>query len=505
MVEIFFIVAVFVLLIASINYINLVTAKATQRLKEIGIRKIIGAAKKQLFWQFFIETGVLLLLAVLASFVLVKLLLPVYQQVSGNTIVYDFSNWQLWKVLLGIVGSVWLLTGLYPALLLSSFKPIESLKGRIFLSNAGVIRKALVVLQFIVSITLMLGTVFIHRQMNYIQHKDLHINTDNVIEFPVWKISAKATEFKNQLQQSSYIHEITTANMSMFEGANTTTDLDWPGKQNDDKMWIAQFDADKNFMSFFHTELKEGNDFEKTSPGTPYYILNETAVRKMGLQNPIGQTIKFHNQPGTIIGIVKDFHFESLHKELSPVLIEYTPEENSFLYARIEQKDAQKVIAFAQTIWKKYEPVLPLEYSFLDEQLAKQYDKEVRASRLFDAFALITMFISCLGLFGLATHSAERRVKEIGIRKVLGADIRQLAALLSKEFVVLVVIAIVIAVPVVWIGMDKLLNYFAYRISLEWWVFLMTCAAAVFIAIITVCFQTIKAAIANPVKSLRTE
>lgn len=505
MVEIFFIVAVFVLLIAAINYINLVTARATQRVKEIGIRKIIGAEKRQLSSQFFIETGVLLLLATAVSLLLMKLLLPVYQQVSGSTVTYDLQDWRIWKVMLVIIGSVWLLTGLYPALLLSSFRPIESLKGKIFLSNTGIIRKSLVVLQFVVSISLILGTVFIHQQMKYIQNKDLHVKTDNVIVFPLWKMKDKANDFKNGMQQLSYVQEVTTANMSLFEGANTTTDIEWPGKPPGEEMWIAQVGADKNFMSFFHTDLKEGSDFTNVAPESPNYILNETAIKKMGLKNPVGQIIKFHEQPGTIIGVVKDFHFESLHKEIMPAIIGYSPEDAVFLYARIEQKDAQKIIAFAEKAWKEIEPVLPLEYSFVDEQLEKQYDKEIRASRLFDAFAIITMFISCLGLFGLATYSAERRIKEIGIRKVLGAGTMELSVLLSKEFIVLIMIAIMVAVPIVWIGMDKLLNYFAYRISLQWWVVMLVCSTAVMIAVMTVSFQTIKAAIANPVRSLRTE
>jgi len=505
MVEIFFIIAIFVLLIACINYVNLVTARAMQRVKEISIHKIIGADKKQLFWQFFVETGVLLLLATAASLFLAKLLLPVYQQVSGNNVAYDLASWQMWKVLLAIVGSVWFLTGLYPAFLLSSFKPLESLKGKNFLSNAGVLRKSLVVVQFVVSITLILSTVFIHQQMNYIQQRDLHVKTDNVIAFPIWKIQQKAEEFKKQLQQASYISAITTANTSLFEGTNTTTDIDWPGKPKEEEMAIAQIEVDKGFMNFFHIAIKEGTDFDKVSPDMPNYILNETAVKKMGLKDPVGKTITFHEHPATIIGVVKDFNFESLHKELAPMIMSYNTQDNGVVYVQVQQKDAQKAIALAQKIWKQYEPALPLEYSFVDDNLAKQYDKEARASKLFDAFAWITMFISCLGLFGLATYSAERRVKEIGIRKVLGADILQIAALLSKEFVVLVLIAIIIAVPIVWIGMDKLLNYFAYRISLQWWVVIITSGVAILIAITTISFQAVRAAMANPVKSLRTE
>ncbi len=505
MVEIFFIIAVFVLLIACINYVNLVTAKATQRVKEISIRKIIGAEKKQLFWQFFIEAGALLLLAALAALFLTELLLPVYKQVSGNAVSYDHGDWQLWKVFLSILSIVWLLTGLYPALLLSSFKPLNSLQGKGILSGAGFLRKSLVVLQFIVSIVLLLSTVFIHRQMNYIQNKDLHINTDNVLVFPAWRIYEHKEEFKNDLQRSAKVTEMAVSSLSFFEGANSTTDLDWPGKQKDDKLMITQVDVDQQFLDFFHTSINEGTDFSKTSAGSPDYILNETAVRKMGLKDPVGKVIKFHERPGTVIGIVEDFHFKSLQTEIEPALLEYEPDNCSVIYARVQQKNAKEVITIAQNIWRKYEPNLPMEYSFLDDQLAKQYDKETRASRLFDAFAMITLFISCLGLFGLAAYSAERRTKEIGIRKVLGADVSQLAALLSKEFVFLVLIAIVIAVPIVWIGMDKLLNYFAYRISLDWWVFVLTCAFAVVAAVITVSFQAIKAAVDNPVVSLRTE
>jgi len=506
LVEIFFMIAIFVLLIACINYINLVTARATQRVKEISIRKIVGAGKLQLFWQFFIETGVLLCFAVFAALLLADLMLPLYRQVSGNSVTYDLSSWRILKVLLEIVACVWLLTGLYPALLLSSFKPLQSLKGIGFLSNVGFVRKSLVVLQFVVSITLLLTTVVIHRQMDYVQNKDLHINIDNTLVLPVWKLKGQdAVAFREELNQLSYVKETTVSSASLFEGANSSTDIEWPGKQKDDKLVITQFDVDKNFMQFFHAKMKEGTDFEKVSPGSKNFILNETAVKKMGLQDPVGQTIKFHSEAGVVIGVIEDFYFEGYQRELAPAILEYNPDETSVVYARIQQKDAQKAIASAQSIWKKYESTLPLEYAFLDANFAKQYDKETRASKLFDAFALITLLISCLGLFGLATHSAERRVKEIGIRKVLGADIRHITLLLTKEFVVLVLLAIIVAVPVVWVGMDKLLDYFIYRISLQWWVFLVACAGAVFIALLTVGVQAVKAGVANPVKSLRTE
>ncbi len=505
MVEIFFIVAIFVLLIACINYVNLVTAKATQRIKEVSVRKIIGAEKKQLFWQFFTEAGVLLALASFIALTFVALLLPLYKQVSGTEVVYHAADWKLWKLALTLMGTMWLLTGLYPALLLSSFRPLQSLRGSGMLANAGLIRKSLVVLQFIVSITLLLSTVFIHRQMNYVMSKDLHVNTENVLAIPAWQISEHAQDFKAGLAQSSYVKGITCSNLSFFEGGNSSTDLEWPGKLPEEKLVIWDIAGDQQFMKFFNTDIATGADFSATSPGSAGYILNETAVRKMGLKNPVGQVIKFHERPGTVIGVVKDFHFESLHKELEPALLRYDTEESAMIYAKVSQQHTQEVIAHAQKLWKKYEPQLPMEYSFLDDQLARQYDKETRASYLFDAFSLITLLISCLGLFGLAAYSAERRTKEIGIRKVMGANAGQLATLLSREFIVLVVAAIVISVPMVWLGMNKLLDYFAYRISLDWWVFVLTCVAAVLVAIVTVSFQAIKAALANPVKSLRTE
>lgn len=505
LIEIFFIVAIFVLLIAAINYINLVTARATRRVKEISIRKIIGADKQQLFWQFFIETGVLLLLSALFALVLIQFFLPIYREVSNSTIELNSSNKQMWQVVVWVLVGIWLLTGCYPALLLSSFKPLQSLRGRGFMSNTGMIRKALVVLQFVVSLTLLLSTVFIHKQMDYLQNRDMNVNTENKLVIDAWKIWEKSAEFKNRLRQITGIRDITSANSSLFQGTNSTTDIDWPGKPKDDKMWISAFEVDKNFMDFFKTPMKEGVGFENVTPGASGFVLNETAVRKMGLKDPVGQTIKFHNYPGTVIGVVKDFNYESLHKELQPALLQYNPNEAGMIYASVLPSDAKKVINTIEKIWKEYEPELPMEYRFLDEQLAMQYDKENRAKTLFDAFSIITLLISCLGLFGLATHSAERRVKEIGIRKVLGANIRNIAAMLSKEFVILVLLSIFISVPIVWMGMQKLLQHFAYRISLDWWVFLIAALAALFIALATVSLQAVKAAVANPVKSLRAE
>lgn len=504
MVEIFFIVSIFILLIAAINYINLVSAKATQRMKEIGVRKIVGANRPQLVRQFFSETGVLLLLAGIVAFFLVKLFVPLYQQISGDTLYASATNWQMWKVIFLIVTAIWLITGSYPAFMLSSFKTIPSLKNEGTLSKIGLLRKSLVVLQFVISITLLLGTVFVHKQMNYVQTRNLNMATSNVLELPVWRLKDEQG-FQNALANLPGLTGMTSASSLLFEGTNSTTDLEWSGQPKGASLQISQFDVDKNFFRFFKVPIKEGRDFQNTSEGANDYILNETAVRKMGLKNPVGQSIKFHDQRGIVIGIVKDFHFESLHTELAPAIMRYDPSSAVALYVHVQPDRLQTFINHAQNLWKQFDNKMPLEYKFLDDQVALQYDKENRAKKLFDAFTFITLFISCLGLFGLATHSAERRVKEIGIRKVLGASIINITSLLSKEFFVLLLIAICISVPLVYLGMSKLLQYFAYRITLQWWVFALTSFVVISAAMLTVGFQTIKAARLNPVKNLRNE
>jgi putative ABC transport system permease protein len=506
MVEIFLVVGIFILLIAAINYVNLVTARATQRIKEISMRKILGAEKRQLFIQFFFETALLILLSVLAALVLVQLILPVHSQVTGTHLRVNLLNWQLWKVLLLLVLGIWVLSGLYPALLLSSFRPVRALRGTGIFSNTGLVRKTLVVLQFVVSISLILGTVFIHRQMNFMLHSDLKLNTDQVLAFTTWRLPGSgAEEFASQVKKIAGVTGAAESNGSLFEGVNTTTDIDWTGKPKDTEMWIAQWQVDRNFLSFFDLKLKEGQNFDNVSINSPAWILNETAVKKMGLINPVGQSIKFHEKTGTILGVVNDFHFESMRRELMPAILDYNDEALGTLYIRVQPQHAGKAIAAAEAVWKKYEPNLPMEFHFLNDQIAKEYDYESKASGLFDAFAIITMLISCLGLFGLTTYSAERRVKEIGIRKVLGAGVTRIAVLLSTEFVSLVIIATLIAIPIVWYGMTRMLENYAYRLPLSWWVFAIAAIGAIALAILTMSFQAVRSGLSNPVKSLRTE
>jgi putative ABC transport system permease protein len=506
MVQIFLLVGVFILLIAAINYINLVTARATQRVKEISMRKILGAEKRQLFVQFFCETGLLLFLSILTAVFIIQVLLPAYSQITGTSMQTDIGNWQLWKVLLMLVAGVWLLSGLYPALLLSSFLPVQAMRGTGFFARTGFIRKSLVVLQFVVSITLFLGTVFVHRQLDFIRGQDLSLNTDHVIGFSTWRIDSKgAAEMKSEVQKMAGVSGYTSGNIGLFEGVNSSGGLEWPGKPKDESFQVARFEVDNRFLNFFDIKLLDGSNLDNVSVNSPDFILNETAIQKMGLKNPVGTAITWNGVKGTIIGVVKDFHFKSMHEKMMPALIQYVSESNSDLYVRVQPQYAKTLIASAEKVWKKYEAVMPMEYHYLNDQVAAQYDMEIRASRLFDVFAIVTMLISCLGLFGLTTYSAERRIKEIGIRKVLGAGVANIAVLLSTEFIRLVIIATIIAIPIVWYCMNLLLENFAYRIELSWWVFALTAAGAIAIALFTMSFQAIRAGLANPVKSLRTE
>jgi putative ABC transport system permease protein len=442
----------------------------------------------------------------LTAFVLIQVLIPVYGSITDTNFHINIFNWQLWKVLLMMIGGIWLLSGLYPALLLSSFRPVQALRGTGIFANTGLIRKSLVVLQFVVSISLALGTIFIHRQMSFIRNTDLALNPNQVIVFETWRLKGNGpTEFKDQLERMAGVTNHTIANASVFDGINSNMSIEWPGMTEENKFQIADFQVDKNFLQFFEIKMKEGIGLDNVSAGSKQWILNEAAVRKMGLKNPVGQPIKYRGEQGAIIGVVKDFHFRSMRDEMMPLLMQYNTEEASMLYARVTPQDTKKVIAAATQVWKKYEAIMPMDYHLLDEQIAQQYDSETKASYLFDAFAIVTMLISCLGLFGLTTYSAERRVKEIGIRKVLGAGVGRIAILLSKEFVRLVIIATVIAIPIVWYSMTRLLENFAYRTSLSWWVFALAALGAINLALITMSFQAIRAGMANPVKSLRTE
>lgn len=505
-VRIFLIVSILILCIACINYVNLSTARSMLRSKEVSMRKIIGAAKGQLFLQFIIESALLFLFASALSFLIIYLLLPLYNEVAGRNLQFNFSNWNVWKVVIyAVIGSL-ALAGIYPALQLTSFKPIESLRGKLSIGiGKATFRKVLVVTQFVFSVGLIISTIVISRQLQYMREKDLGFDKEHVFVFGLKKEHHEHFEaVRNELLKQPGVLGVASISGTIAGINGTTGDTYWDGKEKDRTFLINPNAIDKDFIPLMKMKIVEGSNFSGSPSDSAHFILNETAVRQTGIKDPVGKSFTLWDRKGTIIGIVKDFNYESLKTAIAPAIFYYDP-SGWAMYIKTTGKDAPKAIAAAQKVWKGYASEFPFEYSFLDDDFNRMYKDDQRAGTLFNVFAIAAILISCLGLFGLATYTAQVKTKEIGIRKVLGASVPNIIKLLSKEFIVLVVAAFVIATPIAWYFMCKWLRDFAYRINISWWIFLATGLLAIIIALMTVGFQAIKAAIANPVKSLRTE
>lgn len=508
MVQIFMLVVILLLAIASINYVNLSTARSLIRAKEVGIRKIIGAKKGQLFFQFTIETILLFCFATALAILLIFLLMPLYNDISGKSLSFSLFDANVWEVAgVAVLGTL-IASSIYPAVLLSSFRPIESLKGKIS-SGLGIasLRKALVVFQFSISVILLVCTIIMSNQMNFIKNKDLGYDKSYVFSVPLPdEVAHHVDAVKAVLKSETGILNAATSNAYDFSNVSQSTgDLDWEGKPANTNIIITQLSADKDFIPTMKIKFLEGGNFSGTPADSSHFILNETAVQKMGLKPPyVGQPISFHNNKGTIIGVVKDFNFQSLKEKISP-LIFFTGWDKNILYVRTSGQNAQQSIASVEKQYKKYAGDSPFKYNFLDKNFEAQYKSDQRSGVLFNVFAGIAIFISCLGLFGLATYTAEVKRKEIGIRKVLGSSVSGIVQLVSKDFLKLVIVSIVIATPIAWWATNKWLEGFAYRVNVSWWVFAIAGLLALLIALITVSFQAIKAAVVNPVESLRSE
>ena len=506
-VRIFAIVAVVILLIACINYVNLVTARATKRAKEVGIRKMVGGSLGQLFGQFLGESVLTFGLALGLALLLIGLLLPVYNSIAQKEMGSDFLN----PTILGTVGATMLVTllvaGVYPALLLSSFQPLQALKGRIATggSNAA-FRRGLVVVQFAASITLIVSTLVIGGQMRFVREKELGYDKANVLVFGMGGEMGKHTDaIRSELLKQPGVAGVGFSSQNIVWLGSSSGDTDWEGKEPGRQFMVNQLSGDKQLFDLLGMQLVEGQGFYGTKADSGRYVLNQTAIARMGIKDPVGKSFTFHERKGVIAGVVKDFHFASLHKPIEPVILFYSPGWWGTVYVKTTGRDAAKAIAAASRVWKTHNPNSEFDYSFLDDNYASLYEADQRTGTLFNYFAGIAIFISCLGLFGLVTYTAETKVKEIGIRKVLGASVSQIASLLSVDLLKLVLVAFVIATPVAWYVMNKWLQDFAYRIDIQWWVFALAGFASVAIALVTVSFQAIKAALANPVKSLRSE
>jgi putative ABC transport system permease protein len=512
---IFSAVALLILLIACINFMNLTTARSANRAREVGIRKVLGTERRELITQFLTESTLMTMLSLVIAIALVWLVLPVFNQVSGKTMsMSNFISPFVLPSLIALPLVVGLLAGSYPAFFLSAFKPIEVLKGKLKLgSKSGGLRSLLVVFQFATSIMLIIGTIVIYKQLNYIQSKDLGFRKEQVLVIDgVNSLSDNAIPFKNKVMGFSGVE---TGTLSSFLPVTQSSRTDQTFSKEavmdskngiDMQTWYVDYD----YLRTMGMKMARGRNFSRDfGSDSTAVIINETTASFLGYDDPIGKkiyTINENNktQSYNIIGVVKNFNFETLHQNVGPLSF-FLGKSGGLASFKVNTANIKTLIAEIESLWKSLAPGMPFSYRFMDESFNEMYQSEQKVGQIALIFSVLAILIACLGLFGLATFIAEQRTKEIGIRKVLGASIQGIVRLLSKDFMKLVAIAFVIAAPVSWWAMHSWLSDFAYRITIEWWIFALAALLALLIALVTVSFQAIKAAIANPVKSLRTE
>lgn len=508
-VRLFSVIAILLLIIASINFMNLSTAKVSGRLKEIGIKKAVGGSRRSLVFQFLGESLFVTALSSLIALVLVALLIPQFNFITGKQLSFQFSVGQI-SVFFLIALVTGILSGSYPAFYLSGFKPLATLKGKLP-GKAGelFVRKGLVIFQFVISLVLIVSVLIVYRQIEFAQTKPIGYVKENVVYFDMeGKIFENKKNFFDELRRVPGVVQAGGINQTLIreDGGSSTYGLEWPGKVENKNIDFVIRTVDENLVRTLGMQIKEGKSFSDSLGSNPsYLLLNETAAKVMGLKDPVGTRVKLWGEEKTILGVMRDFHTASVHQPISPLVFRCEPGGVRMAMVRIQAGSERKVIENLTAFYAKVNPGYALNPVFLDETFRAQYLTEDRTLTLAKYFAYLTILISCLGLFGLAAFDTERRTKEIGIRKVLGADMKSLVTLLSKDFLKLVGIAILLASPVAYYLMDRWLQDFAYRINISWWIFIAAGIMALLIALLTVSFQAIKAAIANPVKSLRAE
>jgi putative ABC transport system permease protein len=518
------IIAVFILLIACFNFINLATAKSLQRAKEVGVRKAIGADKRQLIFQFIGETVLIAFVSILIAVVLATLLLPWLNNFTNKHIPLTlFANPIVILLILAVTLIVGIFAGFYPALVLSNFKPVKVLKGAVTNRDAAKtpwLRHSLVIVQFTLSVLLIISAIIVFNQVNYLHNKDLGFNKDQIMFFPMRgdDMFKNTDAFKNELMQTPGVSSVSIG--YGFPGDAVAGDeIIVPRNGQQVSQSATQLAVDYDYVKTLGLQIIAGRDFSKAM-GTDKdhaWIINETAVKQLGFGTPqkaIGQTLYWHvwgaSNPdslkaGQVIGVVKDFNYKSLYDKIETTVLQIFPDAAWKVAVKVRAANIGNTINAVRNVWNKFSPQYPIEYKFLDENFEQMYNAEDKLRSLLAIFTAIAIFVGCLGLFGLAAYTAERRKKEIGIRKVLGASAQGVVFLLSGDFIRLVIISLLIASPLAWYFMNKWLQDFAYRVDIDWWVFGVAAILALGIAFITVSSQAIKAALANPVKSLRTE
>ncbi len=500
-------VALLILLIACVNFMNLATARASLRAKEVGVRKVIGAMRSSLVGQFLGESILLSLLAAILAVGLVVILLPTVNQFVHKHLTIEFIKPTFWLSLLLLIASTSLIAGSYPALFLSAMQPIRILKGKLTTapSNA-VFRKSLVVFQFTLSLLLIIGMLVIGQQMHYVRTKQLGLDRSQVLWVPVeGMLHDKMETYRQEIQRSNAILSVTTAGELPIQiSSSSTGGLTWPGKDPKQEASVYTMKAGPDFARTMQIQLVDGQDFTPSDSGARY-LVNESAAKLMNLKHPVGTEISYQIGKGPIVGVMKDFHLRSFHEPIQPLVISLYPKWTNFFLIKTRLGQTDKAIRVAEQTARQLNPAYPFTYHFLDDDYEKLYRSETLVNTLINYFGLLAILISCLGLFGLATFTAEQRAREIGVRKVLGASVTSIVALLSTDFLKLVVVAILIASPLAWYGLNEWLQNFTYRITIAWWVFALAGLAATTITLLTVGYQSIKAALVNPVTSLRSD
>lgn len=520
-IAVFSIVAALILLIAVINYMNLSTARSALRVREVGVRKAIGSDRNQLMSLFLSESVLVTVIASLLGILLLELLLPFFNEFSGK----ELSLWQLGVlptlalllIFCVITGS---LSGSYPAFFLSGFRTIPALKGQLgHTATNKRFRQSLVVFQFMITISMLIGSAVIYQQMHYTSTKDLGFNRNQVLTFHVHKteVRKQIPQIKDELLKNPLIEGVSAAGNPIgnndLGGKGFYFEVN--GQISESSMIIKRIDVDEDFLNTLDMKLVSGRNFDKNRKTDLYesVLVNETLVKKLGWKSPIGKRVEFnagqnneirgHSQ---VVGVVKDFHIYSLQHKIEPLVMQMPLDfQQDNLYIKIRPEHTQAALAYIEKVYQKFDSEHAFEYSFLDQNFTHQYESEIKQGQLLVTFTCLTIFIACLGLFGLVTFTAEQRTKEIGIRKVLGASVTNIVGMISKDFIILIAIASLIAFPMAWYAMNSWLEDFAYRIDLQWWVFLAAGCLALLIALMTISTQAIRAAMANPVKSLKSE
>ena len=511
-VRIFFIVAVFVLVIACINFMNLATAQASKRAKEVGLRKVIGAFSAQLFRQFMGESFLTVIISAGVAVVLVLILLPGFNELAGKNLGLFLLDTRIVLIFAAVVFFTSLLAGSYPAIFISEYKPVEVLKGQLRSgTSAALFRKALVIVQFALSIILIISTVVVFRQMNYMENKDIGFVRENI--FYVWmqgNMNEKFETVRTQLLANPGIESVTASSQLPIEIGNSTSGLVWEGKDPEERILFSNINVDYEFIQTMKMEMAEGRPFDRAIvTDSVNYIVNETAASKFGFKNgTANQDLTMWERKGKIVGVVKDFNFGSLHNPIEPLVLRI-PKVNNYsfgcLLVRAKENQTEQALKSVENIWKQYATGYPFKYSFLNQDWENFYKTEGQRGKIFNALSVLSIFISCLGLFGLSAFSAERRTKELGIRKVLGASRPGLVSLLGKEFAVLVLIAALVGCPLGWYIMNAWLTNYAFHVEVGWMSLVMAAAACMSVSLITVAYHSLKVSAANPAHSLRYE